>query len=201
MKTKELNQIIRNYILSAIDLDGYDQYKGVQLNEHDRLQAVYTIFKSEYCYPQNLQRYGSEQNVFAQWLMGLPSCINIAFENYRILELGREWGFLSQVESETVNNSYKKTLERKEDKFISEWFARIAMAFFSNLKRKGVTKPVRKTVDEYQVMGNYGQGWECVTSEETRKEARERLKEYIENESGTAFKIVKKRVKLESINL
>lgn len=56
----------------------------------------------------------------------------------------------------------------------------------------------RKTVDEYEVQGNYGygHGYECVTTEETRQEARQRLKEYRENEPGTPFRIVKKRVKI-----
>lgn len=53
----------------------------------------------------------------------------------------------------------------------------------------------RKTEDEYQIHGNYGHGWEEVTSEATMKEARERLKEYRENERQASFKIVHKRVK------
>ncbi len=55
---------------------------------------------------------------------------------------------------------------------------------------------IRKTKDEFQVHGFYAGGWEEVTAEETRKEARERLKEYRENERGTAFKLVVKRVKI-----
>jgi hypothetical protein len=52
----------------------------------------------------------------------------------------------------------------------------------------------RKTKDEYHVHGLYAHGWEEVTAEETRKEANERLKEYRENEPGTMFKVVSKRV-------
>lgn len=40
----------------------------------------------------------------------------------------------------------------------------------------------RKTRDVWEVQGNYGQGWECVTVEESRKDARERLREYRDNE-------------------
>ena len=54
---------------------------------------------------------------------------------------------------------------------------------------------IRKTVDEYEVQGNYGQGWECVTTEETRKAAREQLKCYNDNEPYP-HRIVKKRVKV-----
>jgi len=59
----------------------------------------------------------------------------------------------------------------------------------------------RKTKTVYEVQGNYGcvYGFEVVTSEETYKEARERLKEYRENERGIAFKIVRKFVKLNTL--
>jgi len=57
---------------------------------------------------------------------------------------------------------------------------------------------VRKTIDLISVQGYYAQGWECVTLAENNREARERLKEYRENEPGTAFRVVTIRVKPES---
>lgn len=56
---------------------------------------------------------------------------------------------------------------------------------------------IRKTRDEWQLLGNYGfgDGWEILTCEDSRKEIRERLKEYRENEGGN-YKIVCKRVKI-----
>jgi len=35
---------------------------------------------------------------------------------------------------------------------------------------------------EYEIQGNYGQGWEAVTTETDKSEARDRLREYRENE-------------------
>lgn len=55
----------------------------------------------------------------------------------------------------------------------------------------------RKTADEYEVQGNYGQGWECVTTEETRKAAREQLKCYNNNEPYP-HRMIKRRVKIEN---
>jgi len=55
----------------------------------------------------------------------------------------------------------------------------------------------RKTSDEYEIQGYYGQGWEMVTCEVTRKEAKERLREYNENELYP-HRIVKKRVRKEN---
>ena len=53
----------------------------------------------------------------------------------------------------------------------------------------------RKTTDEYDIMADYGQGWELVNCETTRKDARRSVKEYRENESYPC-KIVKRRVKI-----
>ena len=54
---------------------------------------------------------------------------------------------------------------------------------------------VRKTTDEFQVHGDYGSGFEEVTAAATRREARQLLKDYRENEPYP-FKIIKKRIKL-----
>lgn len=55
---------------------------------------------------------------------------------------------------------------------------------------------VRKTRDEYDIEGNYGygHGYEAVTTEDDRAGARERLREYRENEPGIPFRIRKRRV-------
>lgn len=59
---------------------------------------------------------------------------------------------------------------------------------------------IRKTEDEFEIQGYYpGQGWECVTTEETRQAAREQIKCYRENEPGTAFVIVIKRVPISAL--
>lgn len=58
---------------------------------------------------------------------------------------------------------------------------------------------VRKTRDEYDIVTNYGYGWEVECTEETMKEARQRKKEYIENARGLiGIKIVKRRVRKEN---
>lgn len=54
----------------------------------------------------------------------------------------------------------------------------------------------RKTTDEYQLLSNYGHGWEVETTEETRKEIKQRLREYRENAPQYSYKIVTKRVKI-----
>jgi hypothetical protein len=55
----------------------------------------------------------------------------------------------------------------------------------------------RKTHEEYEIEGNYGYGWEVVTTEETYREAREQLKCYRENEPQYAHRLRVRRVRNE----
>ena len=55
---------------------------------------------------------------------------------------------------------------------------------------------VRKTKDIFVVQGNYGQGWETVTTEDTRKEALAQLWCYRENETQYPHRVVTEREKL-----
>lgn len=53
----------------------------------------------------------------------------------------------------------------------------------------------RKTIDRFDVEGDYGygHGFEIVTSETTFSDGRLRLREYRENEPGIAFRLKKRR--------
>lgn len=44
----------------------------------------------------------------------------------------------------------------------------------------------------------YGHGWEDVTAETTTSACRARLREYRENEPGTPFRLIRRRVKRTS---
>jgi len=52
-------------------------------------------------------------------------------------------------------------------------------------------KGQRVTVSVYELQGQYGHGWETLCTESTRREARERKREYTENEGGN-YRIVRK---------
>ena len=55
----------------------------------------------------------------------------------------------------------------------------------------------RKTQDRWDIVTNYGYGWEVENSEYTRADALRSLKEYRENTTA-AVKLVKRREKLEA---
>jgi hypothetical protein len=107
-----------NYILDSIDGDGY----GVELTtDKQKIDFVYETFKSEYSYTiEHFKRAGiSETRVFADYLAGLPSCINIEFRNYYILEMAKQWGSIPE-----------NATEKQQDKIIFNWFNYIAISFF-----------------------------------------------------------------------
>ena len=55
---------------------------------------------------------------------------------------------------------------------------------------------VRKTEDVYSIRGNYGSGFEEVTTEETMKDALRCLKDYRDNVPQYPHKIAVKRIKI-----
>jgi hypothetical protein len=64
--------------------------------------------------------------------------------------------------------------------------------------QKGKIMYKRKTRDEWEIQGYYGgDGWEAVTTEETRAAARDQLKCYNNNEPNIAHRIKKIRIKIE----
>lgn len=105
-----------NYILNVIDGSAYD----VELNNsHDKLVFVFETFKSEYVHKNNihiLQR--DPARLFAEWIAGLPSVINIEYRNHAILDIGYLFGLLEATAT-----------EEQEDEFLNTWFYRVAREF------------------------------------------------------------------------
>lgn len=51
---------------------------------------------------------------------------------------------------------------------------------------------VRKTVDRWDIVSNYGYGWECECSYDNAQDAKQGLKEYREN-GGGCYRLEKHR--------
>lgn len=111
-KTNSKSHPVFAYLVDCID----EEITGTT---PERLKEVLRRFKSEYCYPENLKRYGSIQNTFKNWLMGLPSAINVDFENYKILQLAVKWGGIPE-----------NATEKQQDKILENWFNFISVKFF-----------------------------------------------------------------------
>ena len=55
----------------------------------------------------------------------------------------------------------------------------------------------RKTIDRWDIMTNYGYGWECENSEYTWKDAKRSVREYRENVQGDV-RLEKHRERIEA---
>lgn len=121
---KELNNAINAYILSVIPTTTeIAQSWGVTaITDADRIKFVMSCFNSEYSHAS--RQYPNDINRFAEWLQGLPSAINVDFENYRIIEIAKSWGALSA-----------NATEKQEQKIIGNWFNYIANKFFQLHKK------------------------------------------------------------------
>jgi hypothetical protein len=109
---------VYDYILDNIETEGYD----VKATTHkEKLEFLARTFRSEAGW--NVQRIGL-QKALEEWLMGLPSSLHIAFSNYDIINLAKEWGSLSQ-----------NATEKQEDKIINNYW-RFMAANILKLMRK-----------------------------------------------------------------
>ena len=122
MKTKSsFNHPVFGYIIDCFN-ESYCNEDGIKEPENDRekLQLVFDTFKNEQGY--NINRMGLYR-AFSEWLQGLPSVINIDFENCRILELAYNWGSIDK-------NMPEKKREKREDLILDQWFTWITGKFF-----------------------------------------------------------------------
>lgn len=110
------NEVINAYILGCIDSDGYDV---TTTTDKEKVQFLIDTFNKEYNHAENKRYYGhnNTQRIFTEWCKGLPSCFNIEFTNYDILQLGAKWGMLDSTASES-----------KKDTFINNYWNGLYMA-------------------------------------------------------------------------
>jgi len=125
--SKQFLTHVNAYILEAIDTDGYDLDKQPE-TEAEKLQFLAEQFKREVNVPYELKKWGNYQTVFSQWLAGIPSCFNVDFANYRIIEIAKEWGSLAQ-----------DATEKQEDKVLSNWYNLIAFKTMRLCQRHNIS--------------------------------------------------------------
>ncbi len=125
MKRKTQNQdvtFVYPYILKCIESEGYEVKTETNT---EKLAFLYKTFVSEYWYIENQRYYHNNIIVaFASWLQGLPSSFNIDYENYRIIEIAKEWGSLAPDAD-----------DKKEDKILDNWWNFISVKTFQLFKK------------------------------------------------------------------
>ena len=124
--TKEQNEKYFKYILGCIDNQDYcsaceePEPKEELKTDKEKLGFLLNQFKAEKGH--EIERVGFYK-AFEEWIRGLPSCFNIEFMNYKILELAKRLGTLN-----------KNATESEEDKIINNYWNFITLKTFRLMK-------------------------------------------------------------------
>lgn len=113
--TANQHKEVEKYIFECIDFENYGLNPE---SKKEKIALLIETFKNEFWNEFNKHRYKQDiKNGFFNWLAGLPSCFNVDFENHKILEIGKSWGF-------------DLSTEKKQDQFIENWFKMVTNSVF-----------------------------------------------------------------------
>ena len=108
MKTsKKTHDLYNQYLLDGISFDGYELEIELKTNQQ-LINQLFKIFEKEGGW--NVKRIGLAP-ALSEWLSGLPSCINIDFANYDIIERAKKYGSLAPGAT-----------EKDQDKLLSNYW-------------------------------------------------------------------------------
>lgn len=115
----EVNGKMYAYILDSISSDEVDVES---MSDKERIEfALDTFYVEKF---EGDRRRMSAPELLTEWIGGLCSTVNVAFTNYDIAKLGKEWG-------------YCRT-DARTSQFVHTWFERIANGILRLAKIYGV---------------------------------------------------------------
>jgi hypothetical protein len=120
MRTNSKSHPVFTYLTEAIS----EEITGTL---PERLQEVCRRFDSEVNHTYNKRRIPNLQTRFADWLMGLPSALNVEYRHHAILELAEKWGAIPG-----------NATEKQQDRILQNWFYFAALKFFQLCKQNKV---------------------------------------------------------------
>ncbi len=100
---------VYQYILDCIDHDDLKE----NATDEEKVSTFIDVFHSEFEDSYRRKIYPILSIHIANYIQGLPSVCSVAYENYWIAELGKQWGYITDEES--------------EGRFIDNWFRMIAL--------------------------------------------------------------------------
>jgi len=98
---KEITAPIRNYILNHINPTDYNVEAET---DKEKLEFLVSTYIAEYPAKYHLKHSGSYQKMFIDYIQGLPTCFNVDFRYYEIVNVMESWG-LPQPEDKTGHES------------------------------------------------------------------------------------------------
>lgn len=117
---------ISEFIRDSIDNEYLRDATGLQVNnEVEQFTGLRAVYLSEYGH--EVDRSKNYQQTFASYLMGLPSCVSIPFNNYEILQRAVKW--------ESLPTEYT---EKQADKILENYWSFMAMQYGKAARKHGV---------------------------------------------------------------
>lgn len=104
-----------DYLISCIDESNYDLDLK---NDYEKVKFLNDTFQSEWWLSHKNYYNNNEVKGFSEWIAGLPSSFNVAYENHVILEISVEFQLIEI-----------KITEEQEEEFINNWWNLIAENF------------------------------------------------------------------------
>lgn len=111
----KLSEKYNRYVIDAIDSEAN--------TDKEKLTFLFNTFKIEYGH--NLQN-ANEQEVLADYLAGLPSIINLPYNNSDIIELMTQMGSITS-----------QTTEKQQEKMLDGYWSYMAMRLIQMRNRLG----------------------------------------------------------------
>ena len=105
--TQKTHDLYNQYLLDSIDFSGYELEIELKTNQQ-LINQLFKTFEKEGGW--QVDRIGLAP-ALSDWLSGLPSCINIDFANYDIIERAKKYGSLAPGAT-----------EKDQDKLLSNYW-------------------------------------------------------------------------------
>ena len=120
---KSLNNPTPKLKLIIFLLDSIEIEENENATDKEKINYFFDCYDREFNHDYNKRYYPNEQERLKNYLQGLPSCINIPFYNWDILELYKQL------------NGIKTLSSKKEESVLKYYWDKIAFTLIQ-LKRK-----------------------------------------------------------------
>jgi len=97
MRTTTKNKF-KEFIIESIDFEG---------SSKEKINYFFECYNSEFNHEYNVKAYPNHQERLKNYLLGIPSCINIPFYNWDILNLYKEQNNVNELTGKKENGILK----------------------------------------------------------------------------------------------
>lgn len=103
MAMKDLRENKKYGVQIAYVLDNINNEDETLKTDKEKIDYFFEHFNDEYECPYVRKKYPCEGERIADYVRNIPSCIDVAFENYDIIQIGKSWGY---CKNKTQENNF-----------------------------------------------------------------------------------------------